>query len=134
MKMDTFIDTAILADQTVQNAARLRDTTLRAMAQKAWWRISQTTEPDFSIQLDLETAAVPLLNIYIPLDPANDFPDVRVQLPADEADPYTISKLVVHACLDGPVEPVHPEDANPGDAILVYDAVTDELKGRVVLK
>lgn len=26
MKMDPFIDTAILAEQTVQNAARLRDT------------------------------------------------------------------------------------------------------------
>ena len=36
MKMDPFIDTAILADQAVQNSARPRDTTLRAMAQKAW--------------------------------------------------------------------------------------------------
>lgn len=46
--MDPFIDTAILADQTVQGAARLRNTTLQAMAQKAQWRISQTMEPDFS--------------------------------------------------------------------------------------
>lgn len=48
MKMDPFIDTAVLAEQTIKNASRLRDTTLQAMARKAWWRISQTMEPGFS--------------------------------------------------------------------------------------
>ncbi len=135
MKRDPFIDTAILAEQTVQNAARLRDTTLQAMAQKAWWRVSQTMEPDFSLQLDLETAGVPLLNIYIPLDPANDFPTDRVQLPADKADPYTVSDAVKHVCLDGPVKTIRPEeDANPSNDILWYDNRTDELKGMIDLK
>ena len=92
-------------------------------------------EPDFSLQLDLETAGVPLRNIYIPLDPANDFPTVRVQLPADKADPYTISELVKHVCLDGPAAPISPEeDVNHSNDILWYDNRTDGLKGGMDLK
>ncbi len=79
--MDSFIDTAILADQTVQNAARMRNTTLKALAQKAWWRISQTMPPDFRLELDLETATKPLLNIYTGYD-SHGFPTKRIQVPA----------------------------------------------------
>lgn len=135
MERDPFIDTAILAEQTIKNAARLRDTTLRALAQKAQWRISQTMEPDFRLELDLETAGVPLLDVYIPCDPANDTPTDRVQLPADKANPWTISELVKHVCLDGPVAPVRPgEEANPSNDVLLYDNLTGELKGRIELK
>lgn len=129
MKIDPFVDTAIIAEQTVQNAARLRDTTLRALAHKAQWRISQTMEPDFRLELDLDTADVPLLDIYIPCGPANDTPTNRVQLPADKANPWTISELVKHVCLDGPVTPIRPdEEANPANDVLLYDNLTDELK------
>lgn len=130
MKMDPFIDTAILADQTVQNAARMRDTTLKALAQKAWWRISQTMEPDFRLELDIETAIKPLLDIYIGYD-NHDCPAKRIQVPADKADPYTISELVKHVCLDGPVSPVSKEGLEPSENVLLYDNVTDELEGRI---
>ena len=85
--------------------------------------------------MDPDTAAVPLLDIYIPRDPASDFPTGRVQLPADQANPYVISELVKHVCLDGPVTPTRPgEEANPSNDFLLYDNLTDELKGRVELK
>lgn len=133
--MDPFIDTAVLAEQTIKNASRLRDETLKALASKAQWRISQTTEPDFRLELDLETASVPLLNIYIPSGPANDRPTDRVQLPADTANPWTISEFVKHVCLDGPVAPVRPgEKASTSNDVLLYDNLTDELKGRIELK
>lgn len=132
MNIDPLIDTAILAEQTIQNAARLRDSML---ARKANWRISQILEPDFKLDLDLDTAGVPLLDIFVKLDPATDFPTVRVQLPADKTDPYTISDLVMHACLEGPVQPIGPDDeANPAADFLLYDNLTDELKGRIELK
>lgn len=78
---------------------------------------------------------MPLLNIYIPLDPANDFPTDRVQMPADKADPYTISDAVKHVCLDGPVTPIRSGGkANTSNDVLLYDNLTDELKGRIELK
>ena len=77
---------------------------------------------------------MPLLNILLPPG-LSDTPDVRVQLPADEADPYTISDAVKHVCLDGPVKPIRSEeDANPSNDILWYDNRTDELKGMIELK
>lgn len=78
--------------------------------------------------------STPLLNILLPLG-ISDTPDVRVQLPADKADPYTISDLVVHACLEGPIKPIGPDDeANPAADFLLYDNSTDELKGKIELK
>lgn len=135
MDIDPFIDTAILAQQTIDNAARLRDSALDALTRKAQWQISQIIEPDFSLTIDIdhETAGVPLLNIFIPLD-LSGTPAVRVQLPADKADVYLIYDLVKHVCLDGPVEPVHSSDTNPSDDILVYDNITGELKGRIELR
>lgn len=131
--MDPFIDTAILAEQTVQNAARLRDTTLQAFAQKAWWGISQTLPPDFRIELDVETATKPLLDVYTRYD-KHGYPTKRIQVPADKADPYTISELVKHVCLDGPASPVSREGLEPSENVLLYDNVTDELEGRIELK
>jgi hypothetical protein len=62
MEYNEYNDTAILAEQTVQNAARLRDSVPDALSRKANWRISQIVEPDFKLALDLDTAGVPLLN------------------------------------------------------------------------
>lgn len=134
MGYNSFIDTAILAEQTSQNAARLRDSALQTLARKANWRISQTTPPDFELLLDIDTAPVPLLNILVPLDPGHDDAQaVRVQLPADKADPYAISRLVVHVCLDGPLTAVRYSDTNACEDFLAYDNVTGELKGRIDL-
>lgn len=133
MKMDPFIDTAILADQTVRNAARLRDETLKALASKAQWRLSQIRPPDFILQLDLETAAVPLLDVYTRRD-KHGFPTKRIQIPADRANPYVISELVKYVCLDGPVIPVSREGLEPSENVLLYDNDTDELEGRIELK
>ncbi len=116
MVIDPFIDTAILAQQTIDNAARLRDSALDVLARKAQWKISQTIEPDFSLTIDI------------------DHETAGVQIPADKADVCLISDLVKHVCLDGPVEPVHPSDTNPSDDILVYDNITGELKGRIELR
>ena len=133
MKIDPFVDTAILAEQTAHNAARLRDTTLKALAQKAWWRISQTLPPDFRLALDLETAINPLLDVYTRYD-KHGYPTKRIQIPADKADPYTISELVKHVCLDGPAIPVSREGLEPSENVLLYDNITDELEGRIELK
>lgn len=133
MKMDPFIDTAILAEKTVQNAARLRDTTLKALAQKAGWRISQTLPPDFVLRLDVETAVKPLLNVYTRYD-KHGYPAKRIQIPADQADPYAISDLVKYVCLDGPVRPVSREGLELSENVLLYDNITDELEGRIELR
>ena len=129
--MDPFIDTAILAEQTIKNAARLRDTTLKALAQKTWWRISQTLPPDFYLVLDLDSLpGVPLLNVIIP---TNGY-TWRVQLPADKADPYAVSDLYKHVCLDGPVETVSADTTDPAKDVLLYNETKNELEGRIELK
>lgn len=109
MKMDPFIDTAILAEQTVQNAARPRDTTLKALAQKAGWRISQTLPPDFVLRLDVETAVKPLLNVYTRYD-KHGYPTKRIQIPADER----VSKLLSEYAYDKdkPAYPVYNGNRN----------------------
>lgn len=131
--MDSFIDTAILAEQTIKNAARLRDTTLKALEQKAWWRISQTLPPDFRLELDTETAIKPLLDIYTRYD-KHGYPTRRIQLPADQANPWVISELVMYVCVDGPVSPVSREGLEFSENILLFDNDTDELEGRIELK
>lgn len=131
--MDPFIDTAILAEQTIKNAARLRDTTLKALAQKAQWRISQTMPPDFELELDVYSADVPLLDIFA-LPDAGNFMTFRIQLPANQANPYVIYRLLVHVALDGPVERVAGDGIDPSKDVLLYDNVTDELEGRIELK
>lgn len=131
--MDPFIDTAVLAEQTIKNAARLRDETLKALSSKAQWRISQIVPPEFRLELDVETAAKPLLDIYTRYD-EQGFPTARVQLPAHKANPYAISELVKYVCLDGPTTPLKPDEADPSEDILLYDNITDELEGRIELK
>lgn len=131
MNIDPFIDTATLAERTVQNAQNLRDTALKALAQKAQWRLSQTTPPDFELKLDLETAAVPLLDVFA-LPDAGGFPTRRIQIPADRANPYVIYRLLVHVALDGPISA--SEDGDPSEDVLLYDNLTDELEGRIELK
>ena len=134
MNVDPFIDTAILAEQTVQNAQNLRDTALKALAQKAQWRISQTTPPDFELKLDLETAAVPLLDVFA-LPDAGGFPTRRIRLPADQADPYAVSELVKYVCLDGPISASEDGEAfDPSEDVLLYDNLTDELEGKIELE
>lgn len=127
--MDPLIDTAVLAEQTVKNASRLRDETLKALASKAQWRISQTTKPDFRLELDVETAIKPLLDIYTRQD-KHGYPAKRIQIPAD---PYVISDFVKYVCLDGPASPVSKEGLEPSENVLLYDNVTDELEGRIEL-
>nr|DAF73062.1 MAG TPA: hypothetical protein [Caudoviricetes sp.] len=131
--MDPFIETAILAEQTVKNAASLRDTTLKALSQKTHWRISQTLPPDFILQLDVETASKPLLDIYTRYD-KHGYPTRRIQIPADQADPYTISELVKYVCQDGSGIPVSREGLEPSENVLLYDNDTDELEGRIELQ
>lgn len=116
MKMDPFIDTAIRAEQTVQNTARLRDTTLKALAQKAGWRISQTP-----------------LNVYTRYD-KHGYHAKRIQIPADQADPYAISELVKYVCLDGHVRPVSREGLELSENVLLYDNIIDEPEGRIELR
>lgn len=131
MEYNAFIDTAILAEKTAKNAAELRNAALQTLARKASWRISQTTPPDFVLLIDIDTAPVPLLNVIVLA--AGDARAVRVQLPADKADPYVVSELVVRACLGGPLTAVRCGDANACEDFLVYDNATGGLKGKISL-